>query len=148
MTCNAIYWEKARIKSKTTVAQTASQVAVYAKGLISLATLFFMSLVLYFVWHYTVTDPRRHVRPTFHCTPNLQEPCEILRFLWQWKEQLLSSECKVKQSCSYLPAIHLDVWVHLSSARWRLIWEIPLTIFFASLIHRFAGQVYMHVPSV
>jgi hypothetical protein len=33
MTCNAIYWQKARIKSKTSVAQTASQVAVYAKGL-------------------------------------------------------------------------------------------------------------------
>jgi hypothetical protein len=33
MTCNAIYWQKARIKSKTSVAQTASQPAVYAKGL-------------------------------------------------------------------------------------------------------------------
>jgi hypothetical protein len=33
MTCNAIYWQKARIKSKTSLAQTASQAAVYAKGL-------------------------------------------------------------------------------------------------------------------
>jgi hypothetical protein len=33
MTCNAIYWQKARIKSKTLVAQTVSQPAVYAKGL-------------------------------------------------------------------------------------------------------------------
>jgi hypothetical protein len=33
MTCNAIYQQKARIKSKTSVAQTVSQLAVYAKGL-------------------------------------------------------------------------------------------------------------------
>jgi hypothetical protein len=33
MTCHAICRQKARIKSKTSVAQTASQVAVYAKGL-------------------------------------------------------------------------------------------------------------------
>jgi hypothetical protein len=32
MTCNAIYWQKARIKSKTSVAQTDLQAAVYAKG--------------------------------------------------------------------------------------------------------------------
>jgi hypothetical protein len=32
MTCNAIYRQKARIKSKTSVAQT-SQTAVYVKGL-------------------------------------------------------------------------------------------------------------------
>jgi hypothetical protein len=29
MTCNAIYLQKARIKSKTSMAQTASQAAVY-----------------------------------------------------------------------------------------------------------------------
>jgi hypothetical protein len=33
MTCNAIYWQKARTKSKTSVAQTASQGTVYAKVL-------------------------------------------------------------------------------------------------------------------
>jgi hypothetical protein len=33
MTCNAIYRQKARIKSKTSVAQTVSQPTVYAKGL-------------------------------------------------------------------------------------------------------------------
>jgi hypothetical protein len=33
MTCNAIYRQRARIKSKTSVAQTASQAAVYVKGL-------------------------------------------------------------------------------------------------------------------
>jgi hypothetical protein len=33
MTCHAIYWQKARTKSKESVAQTASQPFVYAKGL-------------------------------------------------------------------------------------------------------------------
>jgi hypothetical protein len=33
MTCHAIYWQKARTKSKTSVAQTVSQPSVYAKGL-------------------------------------------------------------------------------------------------------------------
>jgi hypothetical protein len=32
MTCNAIYSQKARTKSKTSVAQTVSQPTVYAKG--------------------------------------------------------------------------------------------------------------------
>jgi hypothetical protein len=35
MACNAIYRQKARTKSKTSVAQTISQLAVYAKGLIT-----------------------------------------------------------------------------------------------------------------
>jgi hypothetical protein len=41
MTYNAIYWQKARIKSKTSVAQTASQAAVYAKVLTDLTSLHF-----------------------------------------------------------------------------------------------------------
>jgi hypothetical protein len=32
-TCNAIYWQKARIKSETSMAQTISRATVYGKGL-------------------------------------------------------------------------------------------------------------------
>jgi hypothetical protein len=53
MTCNAIYRQKARIKSKTSVAQTGSQLVVYAKGLnsswnsILVKCLFLFTMVLY-----------------------------------------------------------------------------------------------------
>jgi hypothetical protein len=56
-------------------------------------------------------------------------------------------ECNIQnmQSGSYLPAIHLDVWLHLSAAR-QLIWEIPQTPFFASLTHLF-GWSGIHAPT-
>jgi lipocalin len=51
MTCIAITWQQARIKSKISVAQTASQAAVYAKGLIYYSTLWVLLYeTAYSVW--------------------------------------------------------------------------------------------------